>query len=53
MLTLFFTEEINDGSTQTLENAEAHHAIKVLRLKLGEVIKISDGNKKWVSGLIL
>jgi 16S rRNA (uracil1498-N3)-methyltransferase len=53
VLTLFFTEEINDGSTQTLENAEAHHAIKVLRLKLGEVIKISDGNKKWVSGPII
>ena len=53
MLTLFFTDQINDGSTQTLDNGDAHHAIKVLRLKLGEVIKISDGVKKWVSGSII
>ena len=53
MLTLFFTDQINDGSTQTLDKDEAHHAIKVLRLKLGEVIKISDGVKKWVSGSII
>ena len=53
MLTLFFTDQINDGSIQTLDNDDAHHAIKVLRLKLGEVIKISDGVKKWVSGSII
>jgi len=53
VLTLFFTDQINDGSTQTLDKVDAHHAIKVLRLKLGEVIKISDGVKKWVSGSII
>jgi len=53
VLTLFFTDQINDGSTQTLDNDDAHHAIKVLRLKLGEVIKISDGVNKWVSGSII
>lgn len=53
MLTLFFTDQINDGSTQTLDKDDAHHAIKALRLKLGEVIKISDGVKKWVSGSII
>ena len=53
MLTLFFTDQINDGSTQTLDKDDAHHDIKVLRLKLGEVIKISDGVKKWVSGSII
>ena len=53
MLTLFFTDQINNGSTQILDKDEAHHAIKVLRLKLGEVIKISDGVKKWVSGPII
>jgi 16S rRNA (uracil1498-N3)-methyltransferase len=53
VLTLFFTDQINDGSTQTLDKDDAHHAIKVLRLKLGEVIKISDGVKKWVSGSII
>lgn len=53
MLTLFFTDQINNGSTQTLGKDESHHAIKVLRLNLGEVIKISDGVKKWVSGPII
>jgi 16S rRNA (uracil1498-N3)-methyltransferase len=53
VLTLFFTDQINDGSTQTLDKDDAHHAIKVLRLKLGEVIKISDGVNKWVSGSII
>jgi len=53
VLTLFFTDQINNGSTQILEKDEAHHAIKVLRLNLGEVIKISDGVKKWVSGPII
>ena len=53
MLNLFFTDQINNGSTQSLENDQAHHAIKVLRLNLGEVIKISDGVKKWVSGPII
>jgi 16S rRNA (uracil1498-N3)-methyltransferase len=53
VLTLFFTDQINNGSTQTLDKDEAHHAIKVLRLNLGEVIKISDGVKKWVSGPII
>ena len=53
MLTLFFTDRINDGNTQTLDKEEAHHAIKVLRVNLGEVIKISDGVKKWVSGPII
>jgi len=53
VLTLFFTDQISNGSTQILDKDEAHHAIKVLRLKLGEVIKISDGVKKWVSGPII
>ena len=53
MLNLFFTDQINNGSTQSLENDQAHHAIKVLRLNLGEVIQISDGVKNWVSGPII
>jgi len=43
VLTLFFSDQISTGQRQVLENEEAHHAIKVLRLNTGEVIKISDG----------
>ena len=53
MLTLFFSDQISTGQKQVLENEEAHHAIKVLRLNIGEVIKISDGVGNWVSGPIV
>lgn len=53
MLTLFFSEHISTGQTQVLEDDEAHHAIKVLRLNYGEIIKISDGVRNWVSGPIV
>ena len=38
--------------SQILDGDEAHHAIKVMRLKIGEEIKISDGEGSWVSGPI-
>jgi 16S rRNA (uracil1498-N3)-methyltransferase len=53
VLTLFFSDQISSGQRQVLENEEAHHAIKVLRLNIGEVIKISDGVGNWVSGPIV
>lgn len=52
MLSLFFVDELSGSKTQALENDEAHHAIKVMRLKIGEEIKISDGEGSWVSGPI-
>ena len=53
MLTLFFSDQISTGQRQILEDEEAHHAIKVLRLNTGEIIKISDGVGNWVSGPIV
>ncbi len=53
MLTLFFSDQISSGSKQVLQNDEAHHAIKVLRINIGELIKISDGVRNWVSGPII
>ena len=52
MHSLFFVDKLSGGQTQTLESDEAHHAIKVMRLKTGEEIKISDGEGNWVSGPI-
>jgi len=52
VLSLFFVDKLSGGQTQTLESDEAHHAIKVMRLKTGEEIKISDGEGNWVSGPI-
>jgi len=53
VLTLFFSDQISSGSKQVLQNDEAHHAIKVLRVNIGELIKISDGVRNWVSGPII
>ncbi|MDA3029750.1 MAG: 16S rRNA (uracil(1498)-N(3))-methyltransferase [Actinomycetota bacterium] len=52
MLSLFFVDELSGSKTQALDNDEAHHAIKVMRLRIGEEIKISDGEGSWVSGPI-
>ena len=52
MLSLFFVDKLSGSKTQILDSDEAHHAIKVMRLKIGEEIKISDGEGSWVSGPI-
>ena len=52
MLPLFFVDSLSGGNSQPLDNDEAHHAIKVLRVKIGEEIMISDGSGNWVSGPI-
>ena len=49
---LFFVDKISTESIQSIENEEAHHAIKVLRLSVGELVYVSDGHGKWISGPI-
>ena len=48
MLTLFLVEKIEESNLIEVQGDEAHHAIKVLRIKLGEEILISDGAGNWV-----
>jgi 16S rRNA (uracil1498-N3)-methyltransferase len=52
VLPLFFVDKLSGGNSQILDKDEAHHAIKVLRVKIGEEIMISDGSGNWVSGPI-
>jgi 16S rRNA (uracil1498-N3)-methyltransferase len=52
VLPLFFVDNLSCGDSQPLDKDEAHHAIKVLRVKIGEEIMISDGSGNWVSGPI-
>jgi len=52
VLPLFFVDNLSGGSSQLLDKDEAHHAIKVLRVKIGEEIMISDGSGNWISGPI-
>jgi 16S rRNA (uracil1498-N3)-methyltransferase len=52
MLSLFFVDQLSAGATQELSSDEAHHAVSVMRLTIGEKIKIADGSGNWVSGTI-
>lgn len=52
MVALFFVDRLSSEKLQILDGDEAHHAIKVMRLGLNEVIQISDGTGSWVSGPI-
>jgi len=52
MLTLFFVPELGSGASVEVFGDEAHHAIKVLRLALGEEILLADGTGAWVRGKI-
>ena len=47
MLTLFLIERLPDSELIEIDGDEAHHAIKVLRLNVGEEILISDGAGTW------
>lgn len=54
---LFYIEnpnQINYQSQQiTVEDEEAHHAIKVLRMQLGDVVCATDGQGNWFEGKIM
>jgi 16S rRNA (uracil1498-N3)-methyltransferase len=48
MLTLFLIDKLEDSNLIEIAGDEAHHAIKVLRINVGEEILISDGVGNWV-----
>jgi 16S rRNA (uracil1498-N3)-methyltransferase len=48
MLTLFLIDKLEDSNLIEIAGDEAHHAIKVLRITVGEEILISDGAGDWV-----
>jgi 16S rRNA (uracil1498-N3)-methyltransferase len=52
MLSLFFVPEIGGSSQLTVTGDEAHHAVAVTRLGVGDEVLISDGAGNWASGTI-
>jgi 16S rRNA (uracil1498-N3)-methyltransferase len=52
MLSLFIVPEITDGSKITVDGDEAHHAIKVMRMGIGEELQLTDGHGSWAQGSI-
>ena len=49
MLTLFFVDDLptSVGSLYEFGSEDAHHAIKVMRLSVGEIFNLGDGNGRW------
>ncbi len=49
MLTLFFVEDLPTtvGATYEFDNEDALHAIRVLRMKSGDLFNLSDGKGAW------
>jgi 16S rRNA (uracil1498-N3)-methyltransferase len=52
MLTLFLIENLSAATNIEVSGDEAHHAIKVLRVKVGEEILLCDGNGSWARAAI-
>ena len=52
MLTLFLVDKLEDSNLIEVMGDEAHHAIKVLRITVGEEILVSDGAGNWVRASI-
>ena len=53
MLSLFFVDQLSSSDNQTLDGDDGYHAVKVLRLEVGEKIKVSDGKGNWVVGAVV
>jgi 16S rRNA (uracil1498-N3)-methyltransferase len=49
MLTLFFVPDLPTqvGASYSFNSEDANHAIKVLRIEVGEIFRVSDGNGGW------
>jgi len=52
VLTLFFVPSLGSNNSIEVTGDEAHHAIKVLRISLGEEILLSDGAGAWARGSV-
>jgi len=51
MLTLFFVPDFPSqvGASYSFNSEDANHAIKVLRIEVGEIFRVSDGNGGWAN----
>jgi 16S rRNA (uracil1498-N3)-methyltransferase len=51
MLTLFFVPDLPSqvGASYSLNSEDANHAIKVLRIEVGEIFRVSDGVGGWAN----
>ena len=50
---LFLLDEVPDGDVLSVDGAEGRHAVDVLRLAVGERVRVSDGRGLLVEGSVL
>ncbi|PJB13822.1 MAG: 16S rRNA (uracil(1498)-N(3))-methyltransferase, partial [Flavobacteriales bacterium CG_4_9_14_3_um_filter_32_8] len=50
---LFYTPEIADKNSFTLNESESKHAIRVLRLTIGDAIQLIDGKGNFYEAIIV
>ncbi|MCZ2814958.1 16S rRNA (uracil(1498)-N(3))-methyltransferase [Modestobacter sp. VKM Ac-2984] len=50
---LFLLDQVPDGDVLTVDGAEGRHAVDVLRLGVGERVRVSDGQGLLVEGSVL
>ena len=52
MQSLFFLPSLGDLETITVIGDEAHHAVKVVRIQIGEELLLADGTGAWARGAV-
>ena len=52
MLSVFVVPELTSSDVQIIDGDEAHHAMKVMRLNIGEEIVVTDGQGNWAQGAV-
>jgi len=48
-----FYSDITDNEMVVLNREESHHCVKVLRLRQGEEVVVTDGHGQWLSGTLI
>jgi 16S rRNA (uracil1498-N3)-methyltransferase len=48
-----FYSDIADNKMVILNQEESHHCVKVLRLRQGEEVVVTDGHGQWLSGTLI
>jgi 16S rRNA (uracil1498-N3)-methyltransferase len=52
MFSLYFAQVLPENGVVSITDEEAHHAISVMRTKVGEVVLLTDGRGEWAEGFV-
>ena len=52
MLSLYFAPALPESGIVSITDEEAHHAISVMRTKVGDSVLLTDGKGEWAEGYV-